>query len=97
MTALGIVTVAERKEREASRRAQAAAAVVEAMRSYVQEHDGRFTVFGSFVTGSMRHDSDLDILIDFDASKRMAAWEFLEDLSSRYGLELDLFDRSATK
>lgn len=92
-----IVTVAERKAIETSRRVRAAGAIVEAMKTYARTQGGRFIVFGSFVDGRMKHDSDLDVMIEFDASKRRSAWEFLETLASRFDLPIDLFDRSTTK
>lgn len=92
-----IVTVAERKALETSRRVRAARAIVEAMKIYARAQGGRFIVFGSFVYERMKHDSDLDVMIDFDASKRRPAWEFLETLASRFDLPIDLFDRATTK
>lgn len=92
-----IVTVAERKALETSRRVCAAGSIVEAMRTYARAQGGRFIVFGSFVDGRMKHDSDLDIMIDVDASNRRSAWEFLESLASRFDLPVDLFDRSTTR
>jgi predicted nucleotidyltransferase len=92
-----IVTVAERKATETSRRVRAAGAIVEAMKTYARAQGGRFIVFGSFVDGRMKHDSDLDVMIDFDASNRREAWEFLETLAFRFNLPVDLFDRTTTK
>lgn len=50
-----VVTVPERKRREATRRAEAARAVIRRLRAFVRAAGhGRFIVFGSAVTGSMR-------------------------------------------
>lgn len=96
-TEQAIVTVAERKAIETARRVRAAAAIIEAMRAYARTQGGRFVVFGSYVDGRMKHDSDLDVMLDFDASGRRSAWKLLEDLASRFDLPVDLFDRATTK
>lgn len=43
-------------------------------------------MFGSFATGRMGHDSDLDGMIDVPAAGRRAAWDLLEGLSAEHGL-----------
>ena len=96
-TEQAIVTVSERKALETSRRVHAAEAVVEAMETYARAQGGRFIVFGSFVDRRMKYGSDLDVMIEFDASNRGSAWEFLEALASRFDLPVGLFDRATTK
>lgn len=91
------VTVPMRKEAERARRIRAADAMVARMRDYATREGGRFVVFGSFVTGRMGHDSDLDVMIDFPDAGRRAAWDFLENLSAEHGLALDPFDQATTK
>lgn len=87
-----VTTLAERKAAEAARRRQGAEAVVHALRSYARRENGRFVVFGSFVTGTMRFDSDLDILIDFPSESTAAAWRFVEDVSAEHGIPPDIHD-----
>ncbi|MDP4024759.1 nucleotidyltransferase domain-containing protein [Methylobacterium sp. NEAU 140] len=92
-----ITTVDQRKAAERDRRVRAAEAIVARLSAYARREGGRFVVFGSFVGARMRHDSDLDVLIDADGDGRRAAWAFLEDLGIEHGLDLDLFDRATTK
>lgn len=92
-----LITVPARKAAERARRIRAAEAMVAEMRAYASRKGGRLWVFGSFVTGRMSHDSDLDVMIDFPPAGRQAAWGFLEDLSAEHGLALDIFERATTK
>ncbi|MGC5779878.1 nucleotidyltransferase family protein [Methylobacterium sp. NFXW15] len=92
-----LITLPARKAAEQARRIRAAEAMVARMRAYADREGGGFWVFGSFVTGRMSHDSDLDIMIDFPPAGRRAAWEFLEDLSAEHGLAVDVFERATTK
>jgi len=92
-----LITVPARKAAERARRIRAAEAMVARMRAYAEREAGRLWVFGSFVTGRMDHDSDLDVMIDFPAGGRRAAWDFLEALSAEHGLPLDVFERATTK
>lgn len=71
--------------------------IAQRKRSYARETGGRFVVFGSFVPGAMRHDGDLDILIDFEAGKAPEAWRFVEDLCAAHAIEPDLKDVISTK
>lgn len=91
------VTVPLRQAAERARRIRAADEMVARMRAYAESQGGRFVVFGSFVTGRMGHDSDLDVMIDVPAAGRRAAWDFLEGLPAEHGLRLDPFDRATTK
>jgi len=55
-------------------------------------------VFGSYVHGSPRKGSDLDVLVEF--SKVPTLFEFIEiesDLSSRLGIKVDLVMKSTLK
>lgn len=57
-----------------------------------------FGVFGSYVHGSPRKGSDLDVLVEF--SKVPTLFEFIEiesDLSSRLGVKVDLVMKSTLK
>lgn len=97
MTDPSLITVSARKATERSRRIRAADAMVTRMRAYAEREGVSFVMFGSFVTGRMDHDSDLDVMIDVPDSGRRAAWNFLEDLSAEHGLPLDVFERATTK
>lgn len=87
-----VTTLAQRKAAEATRRRQAADAVVEALRAYAGREGGAFVVFGSYVTGTMRFDSDLDVLIDFPAERAGSAWNFVEDVCAEHGIPPGIHD-----
>jgi predicted nucleotidyltransferase len=74
----GIVTLKERKAREAERRRQAVAELREVLAAYAREHRGRYLLFGSAARGGMRYDSDVDILVDFPREALNDAWNFAE-------------------
>ncbi len=87
-----VTTLTERKASEAARRQRAADAVVEALAAFARGKDGRFTVFGSFVTKTMRFDSDLDILVDFPADRTAEAWDFVEQTCADHQIPADIHD-----
>ena len=60
-----IVTLTERKAAEAERRRLAVAELRVVLTGYARAHGGRFLLFGSAARGTMRYDSDVDILLDF--------------------------------
>lgn len=74
----GIVTLAERKAAEATRRQHAVAELRRALDAYARAHGGRFLLFGSAARGQMRYDSDVDILVEFPPDQQAAAWNFAE-------------------
>jgi len=74
----GIVTLAERKAAEATRRSRAVAELRRALDAYARAHGGRYLLFGSAARGQMRHDSDVDILVEFPPDQQAAAWNFAE-------------------
>jgi predicted nucleotidyltransferase len=92
-----VTTLAERKAAEAARRKRSADEVVRELRGYARKHSGRFVVFGSYVTDTMRFDSDLDVLVDFPTDRTADAWRFVEDVCARHGLPLDIHDARTTK
>ena len=89
--AMRIATVAERKARRARELEEACRRVETDLAAYAAEHRGRFLLFGSYVKGRLRHDSDLDIMIDFPVGFG-AAWNFAEDVCRRHGVKPDLID-----
>jgi predicted nucleotidyltransferase len=74
----GIITVAERKAAEATRRQRAVAQLRRALDGYARAHGGRFLLFGSAARGQMRYDSDVDILVEFPPDRQAAAWNFAD-------------------
>jgi predicted nucleotidyltransferase len=92
-----VTTLAERKAAEAARRRRAADDAVRELSDYARNHGGRFVVFGSYVTNSMRFDSDVDVLVDFPMDQTADAWRFVEDVSARLAVPLDIHDARTTK
>jgi predicted nucleotidyltransferase len=73
-----IVTVPERKAIEVARRQAAVAELVPLLRAYAAAHGGRFLLYGSAARGTMRYNSDVDIIVDFPEESRGAAWDYAE-------------------
>ncbi|MCE6958724.1 nucleotidyltransferase domain-containing protein [Cereibacter sphaeroides] len=77
---IGIVTLAERKARAKAARVAASERIAAALRAYARVHGGRYVLFGSAARGEMRHDSDIDILVDFPPEREAEAMRHAEDL-----------------
>ena len=60
-----IVTVPERKAREAARRRAAARDVMTEAREFATVRGGRFYVFGSVAEDRIKYDSDFDVVCGF--------------------------------
>lgn len=84
------ITLAERKAQSRESLASAAAALRSELRTYAREHGGKFILFGSIARGDHRHDSDVDILVDFPAQDDFSAWRFAESCCRRLGLSPDI-------
>lgn len=97
MDSTTLTTVPARKAAEAARRVQAAHEAIGELARHARDNGGRFIVFGSYVTGTMRFDSDLDLLIDFPRERSGDAWRFAEDVCARLALPVDLHDAITTK
>ncbi len=69
-------------------------AIVEALArdlaAYAREQGGRFVLFGSAARGELRHDSDVDIMVDFPRGLESEAWLFAENRAWALGLRPDL-------
>jgi predicted nucleotidyltransferase len=85
-----IVTLPERKAREAARRAEAVARVSARLAGYARAHGGRYLIYGSAARGEMRFDSDLDILVDFPPALHAESWRFAEDACAQALLPADI-------
>ncbi len=66
-----IVTLPERKAAEAARRRAAVEAVLPELEAYARAHGGRFLLYGSAARGTMKHNSDVDLLLDFRPRRRV--------------------------
>jgi predicted nucleotidyltransferase len=100
MTEMGapvVTTLAQRKAAEAARRRRSAETIVDALRLYACRENGTFVVFGSYVTGTMRFDSDLDVLIDFPSERAAAAWSFVEDVCAEHHVPPDIHDARTSR
>lgn len=92
-----IVTLAERKAFERARRREAVAALVPVLAAYARAHGGRYLLFGSAARGAMKHDSDVDLLLDFPDQAFGEAWNFAETICWEHGLEADLLPLGGCK
>jgi predicted nucleotidyltransferase len=92
-----VVTLAERKRRSAEKMTAAAEAVMAELSDYARAHGGQFIVFGSAASRTMRHDSDLDVIVDFPLDREADAWREVEDACVRHGIKPDVLPASMTK
>jgi predicted nucleotidyltransferase len=83
-------TLKERKANEADRRRRAVEDLRSALAEYARAHGGRFLLFGSAAKGTMRYDSDVDILVDFSGDAQHDAWAFAEYACWDRDLEPDI-------
>ncbi|WP_349940386.1 nucleotidyltransferase domain-containing protein [Fulvimarina sp. MAC8] len=91
---MALVTVTERKEREASRRRASAERILTALAEYGRCHNGRYIVFGSAASGEMTYHSDFDVIVDFPPEVESNAILFVEDLCYSEKLPVDAFHLS---
>ena len=68
----------------------AVASLAADLEAYGSRHGGRFVLFGSAARGDMRHDSDVDILVDFPTDQESKAWFFAEDRAWAHDLKPDI-------
>ena len=92
-----VATLQSRKMAEAARRQTAAAGIVEKLRSYAVREGGRYIVFGSSISGEMRYDSDIDVLVEFPSEKAAAATVYVEDLYQEHAIPPDVLHAATTK
>jgi predicted nucleotidyltransferase len=89
-----IVTVLERKAREAARRQTAALDVMTEAREFARTHGGRFYVFGSVAASRIKYDSDFDAVVDFPFAIEAEAADFVEEACQRRRLPSDVHLKS---
>lgn len=85
-----VETLTERKAAEVARRAGAVEALVPVLTAYAKAHGGRYLLFGSAARGTMKYDSDVDILLDFPEDAFGDAWNFAETACWDRNLKPDL-------
>ncbi len=86
-----VVTLAERKAAGAAGKAAAVEALRPRLTASARALGGRFLLYGSAARGTMRWDSDVDLLLDFpddDAASR--AWNAAEAVCRDLGLVGDI-------
>ena len=85
-----VVTLSEIKAAEAARRREAVTALKVDLAAYARTHGGRFLLFGSAARGTMRYDSDVDILVDFPPDFLDEAWSYAERACHARDLDPDI-------
>jgi len=63
-----VQTLAERKRARVEEIRAGLDVLRKKLTEYGRAHGGKFMMFGSAVNGGLHYDSDVDILVDFDAS-----------------------------
>lgn len=86
-----VVTVAERKAAKVAALKAGLAELRAELSARARELGGAYLLYGSAARGELRHDSDIDLLLDFpddDADRR--AWDAAEAACSRLKLPHDI-------
>lgn len=86
---MALVTLTQRKEREAARRKTEASRIMRALAVYARENGGRYLVFGTTARDQMTYRSDFDVLVDFPVEKEFDAFAYVEDLGLEGRLPVD--------
>lgn len=89
-------TLTEIKRAKVARMKAAVETLATELAAYAREHGGRFIPFGSVTRGEMRHDSDVDILVDFPSGTESDAWFFAEERAFALELKPDVHQRGWT-
>ncbi|MGA9865870.1 MAG: nucleotidyltransferase domain-containing protein [Acetobacteraceae bacterium] len=85
-----VFTLGERKAAKVAALRDGVGVLRASLSAYAAAHTGRFLLFGSAARGELRHDSDVDILLDFPEAEQADAWRFAEDECWRLGLDPDV-------
>ncbi|MFZ4409251.1 MAG: nucleotidyltransferase family protein [Paracraurococcus sp.] len=84
-------TLAERRADAVAAKAAAVEALCRARADRGPALGGRYLLYGPAARGALRHDSDVDLLLDFpDPERTAAAWDFVEAEGARLGLDCDV-------
>ncbi len=82
-----VVTITERRAAEVARRRSVLPGLRARLAEYARAHGGRYLLFGSAARDALRHDSDIDLLLDFPIEAQPEAWRFAE--VACWALDLD--------
>jgi predicted nucleotidyltransferase len=83
-------TLSSIKTSEVARIAVGISALKKVLSDYARIHSGTFFIYGSVAKGTLRHNSDIDILVDFPIERISDAWRFCEDACRQQGLTPDV-------
>lgn len=86
-------TLTEIKRAKVARMEAAVEELARDLAAYARKHGGCFILFGSAARGELRHDSDVDIMVDFPRGLESEAWQFAEDRAWSLELKPDLSDK----
>ena len=95
-----VVTLSEIKAAEAARRREAVTALKVDLAAYARTHGGRFLLFGSAARGTMRYDSDVDILVEIAKDAPVGVFEYVDItqyLSDLFPQAVDVANRDQLK
>lgn len=84
------ITLMARKTKASLDRQAAADRISALLEKYAKSHGGRYLMFGSAARHEMRHDSDLDLIVDFPIDEMVKAVDYAEDLCDRERLPADI-------
>jgi predicted nucleotidyltransferase len=91
------LTVAQRGEREAKRRTEAAEFARASLSEHARRLGGRYILYGSAARGTMGRESDLDILLDFPSVSEAEAWRAAEAVCREHDMPLDIMPMAWTE
>jgi predicted nucleotidyltransferase len=89
-----VVTLSERKRLRVDQIRAGISALREELARYGRAHGGSFWLFGSAATGDLHYESDVDILVDFEDPRMVAALDFAEHTCDRLCLRPDISPKS---
>lgn len=92
---MSIVTLRERREVAARKRADALSRVGVRLADLEQRHGGRFWLFGSAARGNVRGDSDIDLVADFPVEVEFEAINEAERICAEVGVPCDIVEKRA--
>jgi predicted nucleotidyltransferase len=83
-------SIERRTSDEANRRASVPAALEARLGEFARRRGGRYLLFGSLARGEARHDSDVDLLLDFPDEFEADAWRLAEEACASLKIESDI-------
>ncbi len=88
---MAVMSLNARKAAAVARMIAALAVLRPALAERARLLGGSYLLYGSAARGDLRHDSDIDLLLDFpDETATAAAWSFAEEAAARLDLPADI-------